>query len=338
MKTVLLTGGCGFIGSHMAEHIIRKTDWDIVILDKLSYASFGLERLRDSGILYSKRVKVFTFDLVSSIPDFLNKEIGDINYIIHMCAETHVDNSIDNPVFCIQNNINSTLTILEYARSLKNLEKFFYFSTDETYGSAPKNVFYKEWDTHRPSNPYSASKSACEQICFSYFNTYKIPLIIINCMNAIGERQHVEKFFPKCIKYILENKEIDIHCDENGIIGSRFYIHARNISDAVLFLIEKGDIGEKYNIVGEKEVNNLEMLKMIYNIIKETSKDEVRELKFKLVSDIKQRPGHDLRYALDGTKMRSIGWNIPVPFEESLKKTVCWTLKNKKWLITKLNL
>jgi dTDP-glucose 4,6-dehydratase len=275
----------------------------------------------------SPRVKVFTHDLCNPITDYLYSEIGDVHYIIHLAAETHVDNSIKNPVFCIQNNVMSTTFLLEYARSLKTLEKFFYFSTDEVFGSAPEGVFFKELDRHNPTNPYSASKSASESICVSYANTYKVPVIIVNVMNAFGERQHVEKFIPKCIKHILEGRELEIHCDETcKIPGSRLYIHARNIASAVLFLLETSVIGERYNISGEKEVDNLEMAKMIAVILG-------KPLVYKLTSFCKERPGHDMRYSLDGTKLKDMGWVCPVSFEESLRNTILWTLKHPKWLL-----
>ena len=163
-KNIIITGGCGFIGSHFIEHIYRKTNWNIIVLDKLNYASNGLERLRDSGFLYNSRIRVFTVDLSTPLSDGIIKELGqDINYIIHMAAETHVDNTIKDPVPFVMNNISSTLNILEFSRSCKNLEKIFYFSTDEVYGSAPKGISYKETDRHNPTNPYSASKSAAEQ-------------------------------------------------------------------------------------------------------------------------------------------------------------------------------
>jgi dTDP-glucose 4,6-dehydratase len=327
-KKIIITGGCGFIGHHFVEHIYINTDWEIIIIDKLSYASNGFERLRDTGVIDSKRVRIFTNDLVNEISDGLVKEIGkDVNYIVHMAAETHVDNSIKNPKLFIVNNIHSTYNLLEYARKqLPNLNQFFYFSTDEVFGPALGSRLFKEWDRHNPTNPYSASKSAAEQICMSYENTYKIPLKIVNVMNAFGERQHVEKFIPLCIKKILNNEKIYIHCYPNKkISGTRFYIHGRNIAAAVLFLIEHGKIGEKYNISGEKEVSNLDMAQLIAEIMN-------KELKYEMVDFHSDRPGHDLRYGLDGSKLVNMGFKLPLNFKESLRKTIEWTLKNKKWL------
>jgi dTDP-glucose 4,6-dehydratase len=326
-KTVVITGGCGFIGHHVVEHIYNNTDWNIIVLDKLSYASKGLERLRDTNTLNNPRVKLFTSDLILPLPTGVLTEIGeDVNYIVHMAAETHVDNSIKDPKEFLVNNIGSTFNMLEWARVLPNLETFFYFSTDEVFGPALGDKLFKEWDTHRPTNPYSASKSAAEQMCIAYENTYKVPLMIVNVMNAFGERQHVEKFIPLCIDRILADKKIYIHSyPDKKTSGTRFYIHARNIAAAVLFLITNGKLGEKYNISGEKEVSNLEMAQMIAKVMGKT-------LDYEMVDFHSDRPGHDLRYGLDGSKLFEMGFKLPVNFEESVEKTVRWTLENKKWL------
>jgi dTDP-glucose 4,6-dehydratase len=324
---IIITGGCGFIGHHFVEHIFKNTDWDIIIFDKLSYASNGFERLRDTDTLNNSRVKVFTNDLTQPLPEGIIKEIGsNIDYIVHMAAETHVDNSIKDPKLFIDNNIYSTLNMLEYAKLLPSLKMFFYFSTDEVFGPALGDILFKEWERHKPTNPYSASKSAAEQICISYENTYKIPLMIVNVMNAFGERQHVEKFIPLCIKKLFNNEKIYIHSyPDKKTSGTRFYIHARNIAEAVLFLIKNGTIGEKYNISGEREVSNLEMAQMIAKFMN-------KELDYELIDFHSSRPGHDLRYGLDGSKLFNMGFNLPINFEESLRKTVEWTLENKKWL------
>jgi dTDP-glucose 4,6-dehydratase len=327
MVKIVLTGGCGFIGHHFAEYIHKNTDWDIIIFDKLTYASMGLNRLRNNKLFYSDRVKIYTIDLCNDIAEGIKKEIGnDIDYIVHMAAETHVDNSIQEPTKIIQNNVNSTLFLLEWARTLPSLKIFFYFSTDEVFGPALGETLYKEWDRHRPTNPYSASKSAAENICIAYENTYKVPLMIVNVMNAFGERQHVEKFIPLCIKKIMNDEKIYIHSYPDKIqSGTRFYIHAQNIASAVLYLITNGKIGDKYNISGEKEVSNLDLAQTIARIMG-------KELNYEMVDFHCSRPGHDLRYGLDGNKIYELGWNPKFNFEKSLEKTVKWTLQNLEWL------
>jgi len=329
VKTILVTGGCGFIGHHFVEHIINNTEWNIIVIDKLTYASMGFKRFDEKifkDAIFNERLKIITWDLSHEFSVGLIKELGNVNIIVHMAAETHVDNSIKNPVPFVKNNIMSTLNLLEYSRTLKELEIFFYFSTDEVYGPALGDKLYKEDERHNPTNPYSASKSGAEQLCVSYHNTYKIPIIRINVMNAFGEKQHVEKFIPKVIKKVLNEEVVQIHSyPDKKKSGTRFYIHARNIAAGVLFLLNNGTIGESYNLTGEREVSNLEMAQIISTVIN-------KELKYEMVDFHSDRPGHDLRYGLDGNKLFNMGFKLPVNFEESIKKTVDWTLKNQKWL------
>ena len=325
-KRVLVTGGCGFIASHLVEHLHRKTNWDIVVVDKLTYASNGMSRLRENGMLDSRRVTVYTFDLAHPFSEGIKQELGDINIIIHTAADTHIPYSIDNPVDVIQNNVMGTVHLLEYARELHNLTHFITFSTDEVYGHAEEGVDYIETDRHQPTNPYSSSKSAAEQICVGYKSVYQIPLIIVNCMNAIGEMQHPEKYVPMCIKNILEGNTIQVHADPTLTKpGSRFYIHSRNIADAVLFLVENGTIGETYHITGEREVDNLEIAQMIADIMK-------LPLKYEMVDFHSANHGHDSRYSLSGKKLEKLGWKPPVTFSDSLRKTIEWTLNHEHWL------
>lgn len=322
----VVSGGCGMIGHHLIEHIIRTTIWEVICIDKLSYAAKGWSRLKDSGVYYNPRLTCIAWDLITPLSEGLRKELGDVDIIIHMAAETHVDNSIKDPVTCIHNNVMSTVNMLEFARILPGLKKFQYFSTDEVYGSCESGPGFKEWDCHHPTNPYSASKSASEQICLGYENTYKIPLLITNLMNVFGERQHVEKFIPLVIKKVLNDEMIDIHTYPDGKTpGSRFYIHARNVASAVIFIHEHGKVGEKYNITGEREVDNLELALKIAGIMG-------KELKYRLVNFHADRPGHDTRYSLDGSKLFAMGWKLPVDFDHSLEKTVKWTLQHPEWL------
>jgi dTDP-D-glucose 4,6-dehydratase len=200
------------------------------------------------------------------------------------------------------------------------------FSTDETRGVPEGDYAFKETDTFNPRNPYAASKAACEMISLSYANTYKIPVMISEMVNAIGERQHVEKYVPKVIKTLLDDEELIIHADPTATIpGSRYYIHARNTADAVLFLLENGEIGDSYNICTFDEIDNLTMASKIADIVG-------KPLKYKLVDFHSNRLGHDLIYRLDGTKLRNLGWQPPINFEKSLVKTVKWYLKNQEWL------
>lgn len=323
---ILITGSCGFIGHHLLQYILDKSDHDIVVIDKLSYASKGLSRLEDIGALKNDRVHVITWDLCRSFSVGLIDELKDTEVIIHMAAETHVDNSIEDPVHCIENNVMSTIHLLEFARKLPNLKKFLYFSTDEVYGPALGDTMYSEWDRYNPTNPYSASKAAGEGIALSYHNTYKTPVVICNVMNVFGERQHVEKFIPSCIKKILNNECVAIHCYPGcEKAGTRFYIHAKQVANAVMFLLDKAEIGEKYNITGEQEVDNLELAEMIAFFMG-------KELTHEMVDFHSTRPGHDLRYGLNGDKLNSMGWKPDSAFCETLKTVVEWTISNQKWL------
>lgn len=326
-RKCLITGGCGFIGHHVVEHFVKNTDYQVIVVDKLSYASKGYDRLRDTGVYH--QIQTYCFDLSNPVPPGLYYEMDSTNVevILHLAAETHVDNSIDTPVPFVENNINSTLNLLEYARRLPRLTHFVYFSTDEVFGSAAEDSSgYKEGDAHNPSNPYSASKSAAEMICQSYFNTYGVPLIVMNVMNAFGERQHPEKFIPICISKVLNDEPVTIHAYSGSVrAGSRWYIHARNIAAAVLFTLRQGVLGQSYNVQGEEELDNLQVAEFVAKVLG-------KKLKYSMHDNPLSRPGHDLRYALDGSKLREMGWELPLTFEESLRRTITWTLQNRSWL------
>ena len=326
MKKLLITGGCGFIGHHIVEHFMKVTDWEIVVLDRLSYASSGFNRLRDINVFDDRRIRTFTADLTMPLSVGVRDEIGDVDFLFHMAAETHVDNSIKGPEPFVMSNVVGTMHILNYAIGIKDLEAFCYFSTDEVFGPAPSGVLYKEWDRYNSTNPYSATKAGGEELCLAYANSYRLPLFVVHTMNAFGERQHPEKFIPMCIRKIIDGEVITIHADrDRQYSGSRFYIHCRNIANALHFLSDRFTIREKYNIVGEREVSNLELALTIARILG-------KELKYEMVDFHSSRPGHDLRYALDGGKMRGMGWEVPKTFEQSLGKTIRWYLENPIWL------
>lgn len=336
---ILITGGAGFVGHHFVEHFLRKTDADIVVLDKLSYASNGWERLRDISAYDDERVLSLAHDFSKALPIGIRQEIGDVDYIFHIGAESHVDNSITDPAPFVESNVVGTMHMLDYARSFTNkLKCFFYFSTDEVFGPAQDGFEYSEEDRHNPSNPYAATKSGGEMLVKAYRNTYKLPAIITRSMNIFGERQHPEKFIPLCIAAALNGEKVLIHgYPDKDRAGSRFYIHARNVADGYLHLVNKIEenplevVGQDFHITGEKEVDNLHLYQLITAMVKEkTGCGDIRN--FKLVDFHSARPGHDLRYALSGAKMKTYGWEPPKAFEQSLEKTVDWTLQNKDWL------
>jgi dTDP-glucose 4,6-dehydratase len=366
-KKILVTGGAGFVGSHFIEHLLKQTDWDIVTLDRFDAAGNPnrlSEMLETTEGIDRSRVKFVFWDLKAAFNEGVKKQLGgQFDYIAHLAAGSHVDRSIDDPMLFFQDNCIGTVNLLDYARhgglvdeshidpSAKG--KFLYFSTDEVYGPAPiddshavskkdieiAHTGFKEWDRLNPNNPYAAAKAAAEMAVIAYANTYRIPCVITNAMNIFGERQDPEKFIPLVINKTLHNEPIQIHANkEKTQAGKRHYLHARNVAAAALWVIENGNCLDgsgkqgRYNIVGEQEVDNLALARLIYSIVKEVT-PSAKEPKMELVDFHSSRPGHDLRYALDGSLLESEGFKFSVDFENSLRKMVYWTLEHKnQWL------
>lgn len=307
------------------------TDWEVVGLSRIDGAS-TLMRLYDmdewrEGRKFAKRVRFVYHNLRSPINEYLQHQIGHVDIILHLAASTHVDRSIDHPMEFVMDNVVATCNMLDYARSFPVKPLFVYFSTDEVFGPASEGVAYKEWDRYNSGNPYSATKAGGEELVLSYNNTYGLPSIITHTMNVFGERQHPEKFIPMVIKSVLKGDTVTIHANSDKTkAGSRFYIHARNVAEAIMFLLENYKDGDKYNIVGEKEVDNLELAQFIAKVVG-------KPLKYEMVDFHSSRPGHDLRYALDGTKLKEMGFEYPKTFEQSLEKTIRWYLEHPKWLL-----
>jgi dTDP-glucose 4,6-dehydratase len=326
---ILVTGGCGFIGHHMVEYLLTNSDCDIVILDRLD-VSGNLNRLTELPIWEKEKSRV-TFVWHDMKAELHNNQVlvsmlGSITTVLHIGASSHVDRSISDPLSFVMDNVVGTCNILNYARIQNNLKNFVYFSTDEIFGPAPEGVNYKENDRYNSGNPYAAAKAGGEELAVAFHNTYNMPIMITHCMNVFGERQHPEKFIPLCVKNSYTGNKITIHANKFLTrAGSRYYIHAKNVCNAVDFLLKNGKAGEKYNIVGEKELDNLSLAKMI-------SKYVGKELNYEMVDFHSSRPGHDLRYALDGSKMANLGW-VPVNnLEKSIENLVDWSLKNPKWI------
>ena len=284
------------------------------------------------------RVKIVFHDLKSELNPWIRKEIGEVNIILHLAAGSHVDRSIEFPIEFVMDNVLGTANILEYARYINNnssLEKFVYFSTDEVFGPAPDGINYKENDRYNSTNPYSASKASGEELSVAYENTYNLPVIITHTMNVFGERQHPEKYIPMCIKKIRDGDTVTIHSDKTKkIAGSRHYIHAEDVSEALLFLLNSkikkevdwgGAKCPKFNIVGAEELTNLELAEII-------AKSQNKKLNYEMVDFHSSRPGHDLRYALSGDKMKSLGWTPKIKVQSRIKQVVDWSLKNPSWI------
>jgi len=333
-KRILITGAGGFIGSHCLSHILVNTDWEVVCLDSFNHKGMS-ERITFSEH-YQKdksRVRIFTHDLNAPISSVLRGTIGNVDYIVNFCSASHVDRSITDPVPFVQNNVNIALNMLEYARQAKPI-KFIQIGTDEVYGPTDGVHNHPEWSPILPSNPYSASKASQDAIAISYWRTYGVPVILTNIMNTFGEMQDHEKFIPMVIRKIILGETVTIHSDPTKTIsGARFWLHARNTSDALLFMLQNVPVPlypqanrpERFNIVGGKQISNLDMALLIANIMGE-------ELKYKMVDAETSRPGHDPFYGLSGEKLRNYGHAFPKNLEESLERTVKWTMEHPEWV------
>jgi dTDP-glucose 4,6-dehydratase len=331
-ERLLITGGAGFIGHHVIETLLRDTDYEIVVLDRLD-TSGNLNRLKevlDTDESWESRVKFIWHDLKAPINEVLAKQIGEVEYILHLAAGSHVDRSIEYPMEFVMDNVVGTTNLLDFARlyARERLKLLLYFSTDEVFGSAPVGINYKEWDRYNSGNPYSASKAGAEEMCLAYCNTYRLPIVITHTMNVFGIRQHPEKYIPLVIKKVRDGERVTIHSNpQKTKAGSRFYINTEDVASAIKFLIKNHKAGDKYNIVGEREIDNLELAKIIASLMG-------KELKYEMVDFHSSRPGHDLRYALCGEKMKDLGWEPEKRLEERLKEVIEWTLENSdRWLL-----
>lgn len=320
MKSILVTGAAGFIGHHFVDRILKETDWTVTIIDRLD-TSGNLNRLADIGAAKNKRVRFVFHDLRAPMNEQVTRQIGRHDYIVHMAAGTHVDRSIDDPMAFVMDNVVATCTVLEFARKV-GCEKFIYFSTDEVFGPAPEGTAFKEWDRYNSGNPYSATKAGGEELALAYGNTYGLNIIITHTMNVVGPRQHWEKYVPLVIGKVLRGEKLYIHADKTKTKpGSRFYIDARDVAKATHDLLNGGTAG-KYNIVGAEEIDNLTLAKRIAEVVG-------KPLIYELVDFHSSRPGHDLRYALDGTLLKERFGFAP---KLNLESIVNWYLKNQDWL------
>ena len=339
MKKVLITGGAGFIAHHIIAYIIKNTDWEIVTIDRLDISG-NLNRLHEVLENFApkdkKRLKIVFHDLKAEINSQIMSAVGEPNIILHLAAASHVDRSISYPMEFVLDNVVGTVNLLDFARKLKKIERFVYFSTDEIFGNAPEGISYSEYDRYNSTNPYSASKASAEEFCVAYENTYKLPIYITHTMNVFGERQHPEKFIPMTIQRVRDSEKVFIHSNEEKTkAGSRHYIHAQDVADGLMFILNlknythKGDFGNakcpKFNLVGPEEIDNLSLAEKIANA-------QNKELIYELIDNHSSRPGHDLRYSLSSDLLKSLGWEPKIKLSKRIEEVVDWSLKNNRWL------
>ena len=336
-KTILVTGGAGFIGSALIRHIIKSTYHSVVNIDKLTYSG-NLESL-DSV----EQNKDYIFEQVdicneNELNRIFKKNKPDI--VMHLAAETHVDRSIDGPTDFIHTNIIGTFTLLEqskiYWQSLEGNKKenfrFLHVSTDEVYGDLEgTSDFFSEDTSYDPSSPYSASKASSDHLVRAWFRTYGLPVLITNCSNNYGPCQFPEKLIPHVILNALEGKNLPIYGDGKQI---RDWLYVDDHVHALMSVVLNGNVGETYNIGGSNEIQNIEVVKKICNILDKLISNKLNGMASfsELISYVKDRPGHDVRYAINANKInRDLGWKPKESFESGILKTVEWYLTNNEW-------
>jgi dTDP-glucose 4,6-dehydratase len=321
MKKIIVTGGLGFIGSNLIDLLINK-NYYVINIDKVAYSSNFYNTLEHKN---SKNYKFLKCDIK-------DKKLKKIIFkykpaaIFNLAAETHVDRSIDSPESFIQNNIVGVFNLLECFKkySKKHRSKLIHISTDEVYGDILTGRS-SEIYPYQPSSPYAASKAASDHLVSSYFRTYKIPVMVTNCSNNYGPKQHPEKLIPKLIYNILNNKPLPIYGKGTN---SREWIYVKDHCEALLKVFTKGKVGEFYNIGSNKNLNNLQVSKTLIN----TSKSITKIGKKVKIVFVKDRPGHDVRYALNSNKIKlKLGWKPKTNFRQGIKLTFDWYFKNKKY-------
>lgn len=330
-NNILITGGAGFIGSHLVRLLVNKySNYNIINMDFLTYAG-NLENLRD--IEKHKNYKFIKCDICDF--DKVKKVFKDyqINSVIHLAAESHVDRSINDPFSFAQTNVMGTISLLQASKEYWNKnfkEKLFYHvSTDEVYGSLEKEGFFTESTKYDPHSPYSASKASSDHFVRAFHDTYNLPVVISNCSNNYGSFQFPEKLIPLFINNIIKNKPLPVYGNGENV---RDWLYVEDHVKAIDIIFHNGKIGETYNIGGFNEWRNIDLIKVIIDTVDRLLGREEGSSE-KLITYVTDRAGHDLRYAIDSTKIKNeLGWEPSLQFEEGIEKTVKWYLDNKEWM------
>lgn len=331
MKTILITGGAGFIGSHVVRLFVTKyPDYKIVNLDKLTYAG-NLENLKDIEQADNYAFEKIDITDANAINELFQRYSFD--GVIHLAAESHVDRSIHNPLEFIMTNVVGTVNLLNAAKEAwkpdYSNKLFYHVSTDEVYGSLGEEGLFTETTPYDPRSPYSASKASSDHFVRAYQNTYDLPVVISNCSNNYGPFQFPEKLIPLFIHNIRNNKPLPVYGDGKY---TRDWLYVEDHAKAIDLIFHQGKDGETYNIGGFNEWQNIELIKLLCKIMDEKL-GRVEGSSEQLLTYVKDRPGHDKRYAIDATKINhELGWMPSLQFEEGLSKTVDWYLNNEAWL------
>ncbi|HOE39662.1 MAG TPA: dTDP-glucose 4,6-dehydratase [Bacteroidales bacterium] len=330
-KTIFITGGAGFIGSHVVRLFVTKyPNYNIVNIDSLTYAG-NLENLRDV-----EKLPNYKFEKIDIVDEqAINAVFKKYNPdgVIHLAAESHVDRSISNPTEFIFTNIIGTVNLLNASRACwkDNFsgKLFYHISTDEVYGSLGTEGFFTEETSYDPRSPYSASKASSDHLVRAYFHTFDLPVVLSNCSNNYGPNQFPEKLIPLSINNIKNMKPIPIYGKGENV---RDWLYVHDHARAIDIIFHKGRLGDTYNIGGNNEWQNIDLIKVLCKVMdKKLGREEGKSAS--LITFVKDRAGHDLRYAIDSSKlMKELGWEPSLQFEEGLEKTVDWYLQNEEWL------
>jgi dTDP-glucose 4,6-dehydratase len=329
-KVILLTGGAGFIGSHLVKHFVQKyKQYKIVNLDALTYAG-NLESLReveDEPNYHFVKGDICDNELVNDL--FV---LHGITHVLHCAAESHVDRSITNPMAFVQTNVIGTVTLLNAAKYHWQDPKahlFYHVSTDEVYGALGDTGLFTERTSYEPHSPYSASKASSDHFVRAYADTYKLPIVISNCSNNYGPFQFPEKLLPLCINNIVNNKPLPVYGKGENV---RDWLHVQDHVEAIDKIFHEAKLGETYNVGGHNEWKNIDVVRLLCKIL-DNKLNRPEGTNEQLITFVTDRAGHDLRYAIDASKIANeLGWKPSFKFEQGLEQTVDWYLANTEWL------